>query len=66
MKKLIEQIKNHEWNKTELGLAFLVTFLSGIVIGLVTSPKGIRYIGCNNGNLSSCMKSEEDTCSEEE
>ncbi len=68
MKKIIEQVKNHEWNKTELSLAFLVTFLLGIVIGLATSPKGIRYVGCNNGNYSSsnCTKSEEESYSEEE
>ena len=37
---------------TKLDVTLMVTigFLAGMIIGIMTSPKGYKKIGCDNGN----------------
>ena len=62
MRKLLEEMKNRDWNYSEICLSLLVAFLSGIIFGVLLSPKGNRYYGCFNGSTN--LQDSEDAAEE--
>lgn len=44
--------------KMDLVLTIGIGVLSGIIIGILTSPKGDRTMGCNNGNTENFYNSD--------
>lgn len=50
MRDILEKIEYREWTSLEIILAVLTALFSGIVIGVVISPKGKRIYGSYNGN----------------
>lgn len=52
MKKLLHLFEERPLNPLETILAVSTAFMSGLVLGLLLSPKGNRSYGCNNGNNS--------------
>lgn len=48
--KLTELFEDRGFTMAEVILTVLVTFLTGLVIGIYTSPKKRVMIGSNNGN----------------
>lgn len=67
MKETCEKIKeyfkeNKTMSTTQFWLSIAVALLSGIVLGMLFSPKKQKttYIGCNNGNNSGNYGSDSD------
>ena len=50
MHEFMEKLEDQEFSATEIILAFVVAFLSGVVLGIMFSPKKHVVIGSNNGN----------------
>lgn len=50
MHEFMEKLEDQEFSTTEIILAFVVAFLSGVVLGIMFSPKKHVVIGSNNGN----------------
>lgn len=50
MSKIIERIEDRKLTGLEICLSVLVAFLSGIIMGIVLSPKGDRCVGSYNGS----------------
>ncbi|MDO5154730.1 MAG: hypothetical protein Q4D51_02090 [Eubacteriales bacterium] len=50
MVNLLEKLEDRNWTGLELALSFVVAILSGVVLGVLLSPKGNRHYGCYNGN----------------
>lgn len=50
MNKLLEKMKEQEFTTREFLFMGISLFLSGIVLGILLSPKGNRVVGSNNGN----------------
>ena len=70
--ELLERIEDQELTVLELTLMIAVAFLSGLVLGMIFSPKKHVVIGSNNGNNSpGCLtldttdEDEEDEAAEE-
>lgn len=50
--EIMEQMEDGELSLMELVLLVAVAFLSGLVLGMIFSPKKHVVIGSNNGNNS--------------
>lgn len=44
----------------ELALSGIVLFLTGIIIGMILSPRKVSMLGCNNGNNTVAPAEEEE------
>lgn len=63
MKELIERMEDQKFSTREYLLMGVSLFLSGVVLGILLSPKGKRVVGSNNGshNLGYLAKEDGDT-----
>ncbi len=50
MNEVMEKLTDQEYSTTEIILTILVAFLSGMVLGIMCSPKKHVVIGSNNGS----------------
>ena len=50
MKELIERMEEQKFSTREYLLMGVSLFLSGVVLGILLSPKGERVVGSNNGS----------------
>lgn len=50
MKELIERMEDQKFSTREYLLMGVSLFLSGVVLGILLSPKGERVVGSNNGS----------------
>lgn len=64
MKKIVDKIESLEFSTREYFFVGLILFLTGLLLGLIFSPKGERTIGSNNGNnnTGSITDTSENTC----
>lgn len=49
---LLDDLEDGRFTSLEIVLSGLVLFLTGILVGILISPKKYSMIGCNNGNGS--------------
>jgi len=53
MKKLLSKLEEKEYSTREYLLLLVTFFVTGLLLGIIFSPKGERTIGSNNGNNNS-------------
>lgn len=61
MKELIERMEDQKFSTREYLLMGVSLFLSGVVLGILLSPKGKRVVGSNNGSNNTGYLSNKDS-----